>query len=118
MTRILNSLCCNGGVLSLCASIVTIGLWFCGWQGTDDKLVPPAMNDYAKRVLPHIHYHKLEGEGHFSWFCYCDSCHKNLFEILFGEVDHVITSSEPKSYIPPETATTSPLEAEKITTKG
>jgi pimeloyl-ACP methyl ester carboxylesterase len=88
------------------------------FQGTDDKLVPPAMNDYAKRVLPHIHYHKLEGEGHFSWFCYCDSCHKNLFEILFGEVDHVITSSEPKGYIPPETATTSPLEAEKITTKG
>lgn len=56
-------------------------------QGTEDKLVPLAYSEYAARLVPHVQLHKLEGEGHFSWFCHCDTCHRDLFKILFGEVE-------------------------------
>lgn len=57
------------------------------FHGTEDTLVPLAMSRYAKRMLPELHLHILEGHGHFSWFCYCDSCHRELFKTLFGEVE-------------------------------
>eukprot|EP00897_Mesotaenium_endlicherianum_P008757 jgi/Mesen1/790/ME000110S_11057 len=53
-------------------------------QGTDDYTVPPEVNVYAKRVLPSVNLHLLDGEGHFSWFCHCDKCHRELLETLFG----------------------------------
>ncbi|KAF3782669.1 hypothetical protein EJ110_NYTH33322 [Nymphaea thermarum] len=54
------------------------------WQGMDDRVVPPAMNEYARRVVPGATVHRLIGEGHFSYFCFCDECHRNIFSILFG----------------------------------
>jgi len=47
------------------------------------------MSEYAKRLLPQVELHKLEGEGHYSWFFNCDSCHRELFKTLFGEVEGI-----------------------------
>lgn len=68
-------------------------------QGTEDKLVPLAYSEYAARLVPHVQLHKLEGEGHFSWFCHCDTCHRELFKILFGEVEglHELDAPEPEA---------------------
>ncbi|KAJ4980048.1 hypothetical protein NE237_010828 [Protea cynaroides] len=54
------------------------------WQGMDDRVVPPSMTDYVHRVLPGATIHKLSGEGHFSYFCFCDECHRQIFSTLFG----------------------------------
>ncbi|KAL8135979.1 uncharacterized protein LOC141713589 [Apium graveolens] len=54
------------------------------WQGMDDKVVPPSMADYVSRVLPNAKVHKLPEDGHFSYFFYCDECHRNIFATLFG----------------------------------
>jgi pimeloyl-ACP methyl ester carboxylesterase len=57
------------------------------FHGTEDKIAPLVMSEYAKRLLPQVELHRLEGEGHFSWFFNCDSCHRELFKTLFGEVE-------------------------------
>ncbi|KAK1271109.1 hypothetical protein QJS04_geneDACA022059 [Acorus gramineus] len=54
------------------------------WQGTDDWVVPPSMTEYVRRVVPGATVHRLHGEGHFSYFCFCDECHRQIFSILFG----------------------------------
>lgn len=74
-------------------------MWYILVQGTEDKLVPLAYSEYAARLVPHVQLHKLEGEGHFSWFCYCDTCHRELFKILFGEVEglHELDAPEPEA---------------------
>lgn len=74
------------------------------WQGMDDKVVPPTMTDFVHRVLPGAAVHKLPYEGHFTYFCFCDECHRQIFTTLFGtplgslnvttEVDHTRTPSE------------------------
>ncbi|XP_024402705.1 uncharacterized protein [Physcomitrium patens] len=56
------------------------------FHGTEDKIVPLVMSEYVKRVLPQVELHKLEGEGHYSWYFNCDHCHRELFKTLFGEV--------------------------------
>ncbi|KAJ4844736.1 hypothetical protein Tsubulata_016298 [Turnera subulata] len=55
------------------------------WQGMDDKAAPPSMTDYITRVLPEATLHKLPSEGHFSYFFFCDECHKEIFSTLFGD---------------------------------
>ncbi|KAL6987435.1 hypothetical protein U1Q18_013183 [Sarracenia purpurea var. burkii] len=54
------------------------------WQGTDDQVVPPAMTDYVARILPSAVVHKLPDEGHFSYFFFCDECHRQILSTLFG----------------------------------
>ncbi|KAF2312034.1 hypothetical protein GH714_027815 [Hevea brasiliensis] len=54
------------------------------WQGMDDQLAPPSMTDYISRVLPGVFLHKLPNEGHFSFFFFCDECHRQIFSALFG----------------------------------
>ncbi|KAF8397641.1 hypothetical protein HHK36_016561 [Tetracentron sinense] len=54
------------------------------WQGMDDWVVPTSMTDFVHRVLPGATVHKLPSEGHFSYFCYCDECHRQIFYTLFG----------------------------------
>ncbi|KAJ4837991.1 hypothetical protein Tsubulata_041381 [Turnera subulata] len=54
------------------------------WQGMDDKVVPPSMTDFVHRVLPGAAVHKLPYEGHFTYFCFCDECHRQIFTTLFG----------------------------------
>ncbi|CAJ2632662.1 unnamed protein product [Trifolium pratense] len=54
------------------------------WQGLDDRVVPPSMTEYIERVLPEAVIHKLPNEGHFSYFFFCDECHRKIFATLFG----------------------------------
>ncbi|XWS52711.1 hypothetical protein CRYUN_Cryun11dG0094300 [Craigia yunnanensis] len=54
------------------------------WQGMDDKVVPPSMTDFVHRVLPGAAVHKLPYEGHFTYFYFCDECHRQIFTTLFG----------------------------------
>ncbi|KAJ6913744.1 hypothetical protein NC651_016091 [Populus alba x Populus x berolinensis] len=55
------------------------------WQGMDDQVVPPSMIDYISRVLPGANLHKLPNEGHFSYYFFCDECHRRIFSTLFGD---------------------------------
>lgn len=50
----------------------------------DDRLAPPSMAAYVSRVLPNAMVHKLPEDGHFSYFFYCDECHRKIFTTLFG----------------------------------
>lgn len=74
------------------------------YHGAEDALVPLTMSQHAKRMLPQVHLHVLEGHGHFSWFCYCDSCHRELFKALFGEVEglHELEKSPEPQILAPE----------------
>ncbi|XP_061359041.1 uncharacterized protein LOC133303179 [Gastrolobium bilobum] len=54
------------------------------WHGMDDKVVPPSMTDFVHRVLPGAAVHKLPYEGHFTYICFCDECHRQIFTTLFG----------------------------------
>ncbi|XVE79088.1 hypothetical protein DITRI_Ditri14bG0029400 [Diplodiscus trichospermus] len=54
------------------------------WQGMDDQVVPPTMTDFVHRVLPGAAVHKLPYEGHFTYFYFCDECHRQIFTTLFG----------------------------------
>ncbi|GMN63990.1 hypothetical protein TIFTF001_033063 [Ficus carica] len=54
------------------------------WQGMDDRVVPPSMADYIARVLPETIVHKLPNEGHFSYFLFCDECHRQILSTIFG----------------------------------
>lgn len=53
-------------------------------QGMDDNVVPPSMTDFARRMIPGATLHRLLGEGHLSYFCFCDDCHRQIFSALFG----------------------------------
>ncbi|XP_071697576.1 uncharacterized protein [Rutidosis leptorrhynchoides] len=55
------------------------------WQGMEDLVVPTSMTDYVARVLPSAIVHKLPDEGHFSYFYFCDECHRTILSTLFGE---------------------------------
>jgi hypothetical protein len=50
----------------------------------DDTMVPPSMTEFVRRVVPGATVHTLHGEGHFSYFFFCDKCHRQIFSTLFG----------------------------------
>jgi len=54
-------------------------------QGMDDQVVPSSMADYITRVLPRAILHKLPNEGHFSYYFFCEECHRQIFSTLFGD---------------------------------
>lgn len=54
------------------------------WQGMDDRVVPPSMTEFTGRLIPGATVHRLPAEGHFSYYCFCDDCHKQIFSALFG----------------------------------
>ncbi|OVA09910.1 hypothetical protein BVC80_1751g66 [Macleaya cordata] len=54
------------------------------WQGMDDQVVPPSTTEFVHRLLPGATVHKLPSEGHFSYFYFCDECHRQIFSTLFG----------------------------------
>ncbi|XP_066348434.1 uncharacterized protein [Miscanthus floridulus] len=54
------------------------------WQGMDDRVVSPSVAEFVRRVVPGATVHKLLAEGHFSYFCFCDECHRQIFSTLFG----------------------------------
>ncbi|XP_057969676.1 uncharacterized protein LOC131158809 [Malania oleifera] len=63
------------------------------WQGMDDGVVPPSMMDYVGRVLPEAVLYKLPDEGHFSYFFFCDECHRQIFTALFGTPQGPVNSA-------------------------
>ncbi|KAL5716850.1 hypothetical protein ACHQM5_009965 [Ranunculus cassubicifolius] len=54
------------------------------WQGMDDEVVTARTAEFIGRQIPGATVHKLPGEGHFSYFCFCDECHRQIFSTLFG----------------------------------
>ncbi|KAM3303359.1 hypothetical protein P3S67_014389 [Capsicum chacoense] len=54
------------------------------WQGMEDMVVPPSTTDFLQRVLPDAMVHRLLYEGHFTYFYFCDECHRRIFSTLFG----------------------------------
>ncbi|WVZ56571.1 hypothetical protein U9M48_007078 [Paspalum notatum var. saurae] len=54
------------------------------WQGMDDRVVSPVVAEFVRRMVPGATVHKLLDEGHFSYFCFCDECHRQVFSTLFG----------------------------------
>ncbi|XP_062215956.1 uncharacterized protein LOC133916341 [Phragmites australis] len=77
------------------------------WQGMDDRVVSPSVAEFVRRVVPGATVHKLLDEGHFSYFCFCDECHRQIFSTLFGipqgPINPVLQSSEVASELPEET---------------
>lgn len=42
------------------------------------------MTDFVHRILPGAAIHKLPYEGHFTYFCFCHECHRQILTTLFG----------------------------------
>ncbi|KAI3716684.1 hypothetical protein L1987_67728 [Smallanthus sonchifolius] len=61
------------------------------WQGLEDKVVPPSMSEYVHRVLPGAMVHKLLYEGHFTYFYFCDECHRQMLTTVFGNPEGPLT---------------------------
>lgn len=55
------------------------------WQGLDDHVVPPSIAQYISRILPGATLHQLPNEGHFSFYYFCDECHRQILSTLFGD---------------------------------
>ena len=68
----------------------------------DDQAVPPAMMDHISRALPGAIIHKLPNEGHFSYFFFCDECHRQIFSTLFGIPQGPLDQAMDKGEIPSE----------------
>lgn len=47
-------------------------------------MIPPAMSNFVSRVLPDVMLQKLPYEGHFTYFYFCDECHRQMFTTVFG----------------------------------
>ncbi|KAK9154127.1 hypothetical protein Sjap_001607 [Stephania japonica] len=54
------------------------------WQGMEDLVVAPSTADFVRRLVHGATVHKLPDDGHFSYFCFCDECHRQMFSTLFG----------------------------------
>lgn len=53
-------------------------------QGMEDGVVSPALTSYLRRVLPGASVHMLPNEGHFTYYYFCDDCHRQIFATIFG----------------------------------
>lgn len=50
----------------------------------DDMVVPQSMSDFVQRILPDAMVHKLLYEGHFTYFYFCDECHRQILSTAYG----------------------------------
>ena len=48
-------------------------------------VVPPLMVDFTERILPGAMVHKLLNHGHLTYFYFCDECHRQIFNTVFGD---------------------------------
>lgn len=53
-------------------------------QGGEDRVIPEAMSEFVRRVLPDAMLQKLPYEGHFTYFYLCDECHRQMFTTVYG----------------------------------
>ncbi|KAK8483318.1 hypothetical protein V6N13_097005 [Hibiscus sabdariffa] len=72
------------------------------WQGMDDQAVPQGMLDHVSRVLPGATIHQLPNEGHFSFFFFCDECHRQIFSTLFGSPQGPLNQAMDGGEVPSE----------------
>ncbi|KAK3147576.1 hypothetical protein QOZ80_3BG0284080 [Eleusine coracana subsp. coracana] len=72
------------------------------WQGMDDRVVSPSVAEFVRRMVPGATVHKLFEEGHFSYFCFCDECHRQIFSTLFGIPQGPISPEPESSEVVPE----------------
>lgn len=70
----------------------------------DDKVVSPSVAEFVRRMVPGATVHKLFEEGHFSYFCFCDECHRQIFSTLFGVPQGPINPVPESSEVTPEVA--------------
>lgn len=42
------------------------------------------MADFVQRLVPRATMHGLQDDGHFSFFWFCDDCHRQILSTLFG----------------------------------
>lgn len=68
----------------------------------DDKVVSPSVAEFVRRMVPGATVHKLFEEGHFSYFCFCDECHRQIFSTLFGIPQGPINPVPEPSEVAPE----------------
>ncbi|KAL7596116.1 hypothetical protein Lser_V15G28296 [Lactuca serriola] len=61
------------------------------WQGMEDRVVPPSMSEYVHRILPGAMVHKLLYEGHFTYFYFCEECHRQMLTTVFGNPQGPLT---------------------------
>lgn len=52
------------------------------------------MSEFVQRDLPDAILHKLLYEGHFSYFYFCDECHRQIFTTVFGDAQGPLTGNE------------------------
>ncbi|WOG87565.1 hypothetical protein DCAR_0206794 [Daucus carota subsp. sativus] len=64
------------------------------WQGMEDRVVPPSMTDFTQRVLPGVMVHKLLNHGHFTYFYFCNECHRQIFTTLFGNPQGPVANND------------------------
>ncbi|KAA8550432.1 hypothetical protein F0562_002116 [Nyssa sinensis] len=76
------------------------------WQGMDDRVVPPSMTNFVERVLPGVMVHKLLYEGHFTYFYFCDECHRQILSTLFGNPQGPLPIEEDQTPIQEDTEDT------------
>lgn len=88
----------------------------------DDRVVPPSVTEYVRRVVPGATVHKLLDEGHFSYFCFCDECHRQIFSTLFGipqgPINPVPESGEVTSELTEETTASEKVTEQEQDTSG
>jgi hypothetical protein len=70
----------------------------------DDRVVSPTVAEFVRRMVPGATVHKLFEEGHFSYFCFCDECHRQIFSTLFGVPQGPINPIPEYSEVAPEVA--------------
>ncbi|KAL5985766.1 hypothetical protein ACLOJK_027753 [Asimina triloba] len=84
-------------------------------QGLDDKVVPPSMINFIQRVVPGATVHKLPGEGHFSYFYFCDECHRHVFSTLFGAPQGPLSPAEDEASLSSESTSETHQEETLVT---
>ncbi|XP_057781745.1 uncharacterized protein LOC131000026 isoform X2 [Salvia miltiorrhiza] len=72
------------------------------WQGDEDMIVPPWMSEFVQRDLPDAILHKLPYEGHFSYFYFCDECHRQIFTTVFGHARGPLAANEDRAPVEDE----------------
>ncbi|KAH7439207.1 hypothetical protein KP509_04G050100 [Ceratopteris richardii] len=63
--------CCYRGVVHI-------------WQGDKDTGTSPFLQEVLQKKLPFVRLHRLNDEGHFSWFYFNSAAHKLTLDTLFG----------------------------------
>lgn len=48
-----------------------------------------------QRVSPHVMLHKLPYEGHFTYFYFCDECHRQIFTVVYGNPEGPLVDPVP-----------------------